>query len=159
MVDVEEVMEKLIEISKDKSDILDEIYFLTIEQSKVIEQEDIEKLNELIDKKQVMINKAQDLDSQFEKIVDELKLVYDVKKLAEIDICKKEVSKIQIVVKAIMDKVKLIRQIEMGNSSLLREMKDNMERKITAIKNGKKAVSNYGYGNMQQHPVYFDKNH
>lgn len=158
MIDVDEVMEKLIEISKNKCSILDEIYSLTVEQSRVIAKEDIEGLNELIDKKQVIIDKAQSLDAQFEKIVDDLKLVYGVSRLDEIDICKTEVEKIQIVVKAIMDKVKLIRKLEMENSSLLREMKDSMERKITAIKTGKKAVSNYGYANLQQ-PVYFDKNH
>ena len=53
MIDVEAVMEKLIEISKNKSDILNEVYSLTVEQSKVIAREDIEGLNDLIDKKQV----------------------------------------------------------------------------------------------------------
>ena len=158
MVDVEAVMGNLIEISKKKSDILNEVYSLTAEQSRVIAKEDIEGLNELIDKKQVVIDKAQELDAKFEEIVDDLKLVYGVKKLDEIEICKDAVEKIQIVIKAIMDKVRLIRQLEMENSNLLREMKDNMERKITSIKAGKKAVSNYGYANMQQ-PVYFDKNH
>ena len=158
MVDVEAVMENLIDISKKKSDILDEIYLLTAEQSRIIAKEDIEGLNELIDKKQVMIDKAQDLDAKFEKIVDDLKLVYDVERLDEIDICKNEVEKIQIVIRAIMEKVKLIRKLEMENSTLLREMKDAMEKKITSIKVGKKAVSSYGYNNLQQ-PVYFDKNH
>ena len=157
MIDVEAVMEKLIEISKNKSDILNDIYSLTVEQSRVIAKEDIEGLNELIDKKQVVINRAQELDVEFEKIVDDLKLVYGVEKLDQIEICKDEVEKIQIVVKAIMEKVKLIRKLEMENSSLLREMKDNMENKIKAIKVGKKAVSNYGYNNLQQ-PVYFNKN-
>lgn len=158
MIDVEEVMEKLIEISKKKSDILNDIYMLTAEQSRIIAKEDIEGLNELIDKKQIYIDEAQELDAQFEKIVDDLKLVYGVNRLDEIDICKAEIEKIQIVVKAIMDKVKLIRNLEMENSNLLREMKDAMERKITAIKTGKKAVSNYGCATFQQ-PVYFDKNH
>ena len=158
MIDVEAVMENLIEISKKKSDILNEVYSLTAEQSRVIANEDIEGLNDLIDKKQVVIDRAQELDAKFEEIVDDLKLVYGVKKLDEIEICKDAVEKIQIVIKAIMDKVKLIRQLEMENSNLLREMKDSMERKITSIKAGKKAVSNYGYANMQQ-PVYFDKNH
>lgn len=157
MIDVEEVMEKLIEISKRKSDILNDIYSLTVEQSRIIAKEDVEGLNELIDKKQVFIDEAQELDAKFEKIVDDLKLVYGVSRLDEIDICKTEVEKIQIVVKAIMEKVKLIRKLEMENSTLLREMKDNIERKITSIKSGKKAVSGYGYANMQ-HPVYFDKN-
>jgi len=158
VIDVEAVMENLIEISKNKSDILNDIYMITVEQSRVIAKEDIEGLNDLIDKKQVLIDNAQNLDSEFEKIVDDLKLVYGVERLDEIDICKEEVSKIQAVVKLIMDKVKLIRKLEMENSSLLREMKDNMEKKIKSIKTGKKAVSNYGYANMQQ-PVYFDKNH
>jgi len=157
VIDVEEVMENLIEISKSKCEILNDVYALTVEQSRVIANEDIEGLNELIDKKQIVIDKAQELDIQFEKIVDDLKLVYGVNKLDEIDICKNEIEKIQIVIRAIMDKVKLIRKLEMENSNLLREMKDNMERRITSIKMGKKAVSNYGYGNMQ-HPVYFDKN-
>jgi flagellar biosynthesis/type III secretory pathway chaperone len=157
VIDVEEVMEKLIEISKKKSDILNDIYSLTVDQSRVIANEDIDGLNELIDKKQVCIDEAKELDAQFEKIVDDLKLVYGVNRLDEIEICKTEVEKIQIVVKAIMDKVKLIRKLEMENSDLLREMKDSIERKITSIKVGKKAVSNYGYGSFQQ-PVYFDKN-
>jgi hypothetical protein len=158
VVDVEEVMEKLIEISKRKSDILNDIYSLTVEQSKVIIKEDIDGLNELIDKKQVFIDEAQELDAQFEKIVDDLKLVYSVERLDQINICKSEVEKIQIVIKAIMEKVKLIRKLEMENSTLLREMKDNMERKIIAIKSGKKVVANYGYSNNMQQPVYFDKN-
>lgn len=158
MLDVENVMENLIEISKQKSGVLDEIYFLTIDQSKVIVKEDIEQLNELIDKKQVLIDEAKALDIKFEKIVDELKLIYSVEKLEDLDICKSEVEKIQIVIKAIMSKVNLIRQLELDNSALLRDMKDNIESKIKAIKMGKKAVSNYGYGKMQQ-PVYFDKNH
>ena len=108
--------------------------------------------------KQILIDKSKDLDTEFEKIVDELKLVYDVERLEDIDICKVQVEKIQIVVSAIMSKVRLIRQLELDNSTLLRDMKDNMEKKIKAIKVGKKAVANYGYGKIQQ-PVYFDKNH
>ena len=77
-------MENLIEISKNKSEILNEVYFLTVEQSRVIAKEDIEGLNDLIDKKQVLIDRAKNLDTEFEKIVDELKLVYDVEKLEEI---------------------------------------------------------------------------
>lgn len=157
MLDVENVMENLIEISKKKSGILDEIYFLTIDQSKVIVKEDIDQLNELIDKKQVLIDDAKVLDAEFEKIVDELKTVYSVDKLEDIDICRSEVEKIQIVIRAIMSKVNLIRQLELDNSALLRDMKDNIENKIKSIKMGKKAVANYGYGKMQQ-PVYFDKN-
>ena len=158
MIDVENVMENLIELSKQKSGILDEIYFLTIDQSKVIMKEDIDGLNELIDKKQVLIDEAKELDAEFEKIVDEIKSFYSVEKLEDIEICRVEVEKIQIVVKAIMSKVNLIRQLEMDNSLLLRNMKDSIETKIKAIKKGKKVVANYGYAKLQQ-PVYFDKNH
>lgn len=156
MIDIEVVMEDLIEISKQKSGILDEIYFLTIDQSKVIVKEDIDGLNELIDKKQELIDDAKGLDTKFEKIVDELKEIYSVEKLEDIDICKVEVEKLQVVIKAIINKVNLIRQLELDNSTLLRDMKDSIENKIKSIKMGKKAVSNYGYGKMQQ-PVYFDK--
>ena len=58
MIDVQVVMEKLIEISKSKSDILNDIYSLTVDQSRVIAKEDIEGLNDLIDKKQVLIDNA-----------------------------------------------------------------------------------------------------
>ena len=145
MIDVEVVMEDLIEISKQKSGVLDEIYFLTIDQSKAIMKEDIDSLNELIDKKQVLIDDAKVLDTKFEKIVDELKEIYSVEKLEDIDICKVGVERLQVVIRAIINKVNLIRQLEMDNSALLRDMKDNIESKIKSIEERIKALNELGF--------------
>ena len=55
LVDLDAVMNTLIEISKEKLLELDKIYNLTVKQQEIIELEDIDGLNELIDKKQAEI--------------------------------------------------------------------------------------------------------
>ena len=156
MLDMENVMETLIQLSEEKYNALEKIYKFTCEQTKAIMSEDIDKLNELIDKKQIEIDTIQSLDIKFEEIVDDLKLVYDIKKLDELNICHEEVKRIQYIISMIMNKVRQIHEVEVENSSELRNSKDRLENKIKGLKAGKKAVSNYGY-NVQV-PVYFDKN-
>jgi len=156
VLDIENIMETLIELSEDKYSFLENVYKLTCEQTGAIEEEDIDKLNELIDRKQLEINNIQSSDIKFEKIVDEIKLVYSINSLDELQVCCDEVKRIQYVISMVMNKVKQIREVEIKNRELLSKSKDELEEKMSKLKSGKKAVSGYGYN--IQNPVYFDKN-
>ena len=156
MLDIEKYMETLIQISEEKYSALEQIYKLTKDQTNAIEEEDIDKLNILINKKQEEINIIKSLDIKFEKIVDEIKLEYNVKKLNELDVCHDDVKRIQYIVNMIISRGKQIHDIEVKNSDELRNAKNYLENKIKNLKIGKKAVS--GYGCNLKNPVYFDKN-
>ncbi|MBQ7668882.1 MAG: flagellar export chaperone FlgN [Clostridia bacterium] len=157
MLEIENVMETLIGLSEEKYGSLEKIYEFTKEQTTAIDDENIELLNDFIDKKQIEINSIKALDIKFEKIVDDIKVVYGIKELKELNVCTEEVKRIQYIVDMIMKKVKQIHDIELKNSESLSKKKNAVESKIKDLKKGKKVVSNYGYNNLQN-PVYFDKN-
>jgi len=153
---VEDIMESLIQFSEEKYNVVEKIYKLTREQTDAIENEDIDKLNELIEKKQFEIKAIQSLDEKYEKILNELKLLYNLTNLDELDVCADEVKRINYIKSMITNKAKQIQDIEINNNSNLRKSKNQLEEKIRNLKVGKKAVSGYGYN--VQNPVYFDKN-
>ena len=157
MLEIENVMETLINLSEEKYSSLEKIYELTKEQTSAINDENINLLNEFIDKKQIEINTIQSLDIKFEKIVEDIKVVYGIKELKDLNVCTEEVKRIPYIVDMIMKKVHQIHDIELKNSENLSHKKDELEGKMTDLKKGKKAVSKYGYNNLQV-PVYFDKN-
>lgn len=157
MVDLDAVMNTLIEISKEKLLGLEKIYNLTIKQKEIIELEDIDGLNELIDKKQAEIDCVQELDKKFENIVGDLKTVYEVSSLDELEFCKSGVLEIKKVVSSIMDKVKKIHALEVENMDAMKLLKGELEKKISHAKTGKKAIFNYGNMGSVQAAVFFDK--
>jgi len=156
VLDIYNSMEMLIQFSEEKYNALERIYKLTCEQTDAIEEEDIDRLNELINKKQIEINTIQSLDKKFEKISDDIKSAYNIKKLDELGKCHDDVKRIEYIRTMIMNKGKQIHDIEENNSSALQNSKNQLEDKMKSLKVGKRAVSGYGYN--VQNPVYFDKN-
>lgn len=155
MFNIENIMETLIQLSEEKYDALDNMYKLTKEQTEAISIEDIDKLNELIHKKQLEINLAQSLDKRIEKILNDIKIMYNINDLSELNVCNEEVKRVQYIFAMTMNKGRQIYELEINNKSELVNSKNHIEEKMRNLKSGKKAVSGYGY-NIQA-PVYFDK--
>lgn len=157
LVDLDSVMDTLIEISKEKSVMLERVYKLTMEQKEVIEEMDIASLNNVIDKKQAEINEIQQLDVKFETIVSDLKTVYDIGSLDELRFCTDKVIKVKEVVTGIMEKLRAIHELELENMNIMKSLKDELETKINHTNTGKRAISNYEGINEVQTAVFFDK--
>ena len=86
MVNLYRIVDNLISLTENKYEQLKDIYLLTEQQALAIEASDMDSLGELIDRKQQKIDIIVNLDSQFENITDDLKTIYDVKSLDELEV-------------------------------------------------------------------------
>ena len=93
-----ELIDKLISISKEKSQLLFEIQEITKRQKEEIKKEDMENLNGILDKKDHIINKINKLDISFLTIFSQIKKQENIQGIDELDVSKypnlKELKKI-----------------------------------------------------------------
>lgn len=157
MVNLDEVMDKLLIIEREKYNILLRVLELTEEQHRVILDFDAEKLNELIDSKQVEINSLEKLDKEFTLIIDDIKSVYDIRSLEELtSLNTLKVSELKSMTNNIMKRVQEIKSYEEENRIILEQQKKEYANKIKQINNGKKAEKMYQSNNIVQ-PFFYDK--
>ncbi len=157
MVNLDRVVNNLISLSENKYEQLKEIYLLTKEQVNAVEELDMEALSTLIDRKQERIDLIVSFDSQFEAIIDDLKLIYNVKSLDELEIessnitiLKDSISKVTSVLKNIID-------IENSNRDKLEVSKAELEKKMNRAQIGKTALRQYSGITNYADAVFFDK--
>lgn len=157
LVNLDRVVENLISLSENKYEQLKEIYVLTEQQANVIEELEIDKLMELIDKKQVKIDCIKGFDSQVKVIEADLKTLYDVETLYDLNSECDGIMILKDVNSKIADIIHQIREIESLNSESLEFVKSRLEDKMASAKVGKIALKSYGGFSGYSDAVFFDK--
>lgn len=156
---INEYINRLIKISRDKKKYLDEMFILTQEQQKIIEAEDMERLNDLIDRKQAAIEAINSLDEEFQKEFKEVKAKYNINNIGELitnedanfEELKEEISEI-------MASIENIKAIEKENSLALSEKKKEMADKIKELNRKKMASGKYmNESVIPPNPAFIDK--
>lgn len=157
MVNLYRVIDNLISLVENKYEQLKEIYLLTKQQSDVIEEADMEALLELIDKKQEKIDLIVKFDSQFEAITDDIKTIYDVKSLDELEAPDTNLSILKEKILRVTDILHQILQIENSNKENMNNKKRQLELKMNKAQTGKVAIRQYGGMTGYADAVFFDR--
>jgi len=157
LVNLYRVIDNLISLVDSKYEQLQEIYLLTIEQAKVIEDDDVQGLLELIDKKQQKIDLVVNFDTQFEAITDDIKTIYDVKSLDELDAQDTNLADLKEKIANVTSILQQIIQIENSNKEKLNKAKHQLEMKMNKAQTGKVAVKQYNGINGYADAVFFDR--
>ena len=157
MVNLYRVIDNLISLVDNKYEQLKEIYLLTKQQAEVIEEADMKSLLELIDKKQEKIDLVVNFDSQFEAITDDIKTIYDVKSLDELEAPDTNLATLKEKILRVTDILHQILQIENSNKEKMNDAKHQLESKMSKAKTGKVAIKQYGGVGGYADAVFFDR--
>ncbi|QQY80083.1 FlgN protein [Keratinibaculum paraultunense] len=123
-----EKIDELVTISREKYKLLEDMCKYTIAQKEYIEKEDMDSLNELLDKKDTLIKKIDQLDISFLIIFSQVKKEEAVENIEQLDI-KKYPN-----LKELKDVVVEISSILMTLSLLDKENSENIKQKLKATK-------------------------
>ena len=157
MINLYRVVDNLISLVENKYDQLKDIYLLTQQQTEIIEESDMEALTELIDKKQQKIDLIVTFDSQFEAITDDIKTIYDVKSLDEIEAESANIAILKDVISKVNGVLHQIIQIENINKEKMKNAKNRLEIKMSNANTGKTAIRQYSGISAYSDAVFFDK--
>ena len=157
MLDLEKVVNKLISLSEEKYIFLEDILLLTEKQTAVIELSDIDGLNLLIDRKQEKLDNIKFLDTEFEAIVSDLKTLYEINNLDELEVKCGKIINLKDCISRIMDKLREISSLEQLNKEKMIKAKDELQEKIVNAANGKRAINQYGNFSAHTNPYFIDR--
>ena len=157
MVNLYRVIANLISLAENKYEQLHDIYLLTQQQTNAIEEADIEALTELIDRKQQKIDLIVTFDSQFEAITDDIKTIYNVKSLDELEVESSNIIILKDNISKVTELLYQIIQIENINKEKISAAKDRLEVKMSKAQTGRTAVRQYSGIATYTDAVFFDK--
>lgn len=157
MINLYRVVDNLVSLVKSKYEQLQDVYVLTEQQSNAIETLDMEELNRLIDEKQERINLIMTFDSQFEAIVDDIKTIYEIKSLDELEFESDNIIKLKDMISKVTGILRQILQIENSNKEKMNASKLELEMKMKNAQTGKIAMKQYSGISNYSDAVFFDR--
>ncbi|WP_139380264.1 flagellar export chaperone FlgN [Maledivibacter halophilus] len=161
MVDIMEnqnIIKKLIHISKEKKALMQNIFDLTNRQRRFLELEKIETVLKQIDLKDKYISEVDELDVKFYTLFNELKKNLAVDSIDKMDVEKYPQMKIlKDIVKKILKLTEKIKIVDNQNINMLKQDMDEIRDKLKGVKKGQKATNAYGAYKNQISSMFFDK--
>ena len=139
-----ELIDELISISKEKSQLLDEILNCTKIQQKEINEEDMENLNEILNKKDHIIKEINKLDVSFLTIFSQIKKEENVEDIDELDIDKyANLRELKKIVKEVSSSLIAISLIDEENNKAMKVKLEETKMELRKIQDGKRAYKGY----------------
>ena len=157
MINLYRVVDNLISLAENKYEQLQEIYLLTQQQTNTIEESDIELLDELIEKKQEKIELIRGFDSQFQAITNDIKTIFEVKSLDELEEESTNITFLNEILSKVNSILHQIIQMENVNKEKINLARNQLERKIGNARTGKTAIKQYSGIQVYSDAVFFDK--
>lgn len=145
---------RLTELLDYKKILLDDFYKLTIVQKKLIENDDIDKLNRIIKNKEELISKINLLDKDFLEIYNELKEENNIRSLSELDIDKVYLARLKEITNRCDSLMQDIKVQDESNNSMMENNFEDVKTKLREIKRGKTTTNKY-YNKSQNTDGYF----
>ena len=154
----EKYIEKLLESTGRKHEILLEILRLTREQSAAINEDGIEKLEKLVLEKQGLIEQVDKLDEEFNACFQHLKREVKVESLDEMQVMKIEgLKELQEAVKQIIGLINEISEIEKQNADIARNLLHSFKNELMKINRSKLIKQAYGFNAAQSVSYFIDR--
>lgn len=139
-----ENINSLINLSKDKKNMLEEILRQTEKQTDLIINDKLDEMEILLEEKQKIMNEIDLLDMRFLEIYNDIKSTEKIDSIHHIDINKysnlKELKNIVKSINSILDKIS---KLDKENTSKMKESLESVRSNIKNVKNGKKAYKGY----------------
>lgn len=157
LVNLYRVIDNLISLAENKYEQLQDIYLLTEQQTIAIENSDMEILSELIDRKQEKIDIIVTFDAQFEAITDDIKTIYEVKSLDELEVESANIVFLKDIISKVTELLQQIIEIENVNKEKMNYTKRQLEIKMNNAQTGKTAIKQYSGISNYSDAVFFDK--
>jgi hypothetical protein len=154
----EKYIQRLNEILQKKILLLQDILVLTKAQAEVINEDEIDSLNKLIDKKQTKIDVVNELDEEFNVYFQRLKSSLGVKSIAGLDASGLEGAKeLKDVTAEILNLINRISELEKQNTGNGKSLLDHLGGEIKKINQNKKVSSAYSPGPVSVPSYFIDK--
>lgn len=152
----EEYIKRLIELSDKKRILLQDMHILTQEQAEAIAAQDVKRLEELVENKQLKIDGINKLDEEFEVYQKRLKQTLGVSSLDEVQNMKIEgISCLKEIIGSIFAIMKEISELEQDNNLKAKEVLNALGEELKKINAGKKVNAAYNYSSNIGEPSYF----
>lgn len=158
MDNVNSTVTELISLIDRKRQLFDSIMEITQEQKKDIEENGANSIEELVNRKQTVIDSVDAIDKSFTGVLDLLKKQLNVGSLEEVDFAKYPALKIlKLKVEGIMSLAQNIMKIEESNKEKLSLLMNALKKEMKQMSIGKKSVKAYETPIISNDGVYIDK--
>lgn len=153
-----DIINSLIKLSEEKILHLMRILDYTKKQNEVIVNENMERLEKYIEKKQKEIDIIKGLDDRFAEEYNKLIEVLKVDSLDEVNISEyTNIKRLKTTIIKITELLNSISEVEKTNKASMNENFRKLKGKLKKVKKGKKVTKGYnGYKNMQE-SIFFNK--
>ncbi|GEM_PF-290539 len=154
----EAYIERLLEITNGKYAYLKEMLKLTTEQADVLDGDHMERLEEILDSKQKIIEKVDRLDDEFEVYFHRLKTESGIKSLEELNVSDiKGLKELKASVSNVMGILKEMSELDKSNNSRAKKALEDIRSEIKNISVAKKVNTAYGSTPVQTESYFIDK--
>ncbi len=153
----EKYVRKLTEVSQIKYTLLQQALDLTQLQTDALSKEDLDRLGQIIEKKQKVIDQIAPYDTDFEVYFKRLKYELKVESLDELKNTKIDgIRELKAVIDGIVKLMDQINEIDGKNQSVAREQRDKLSLEITKLRQGKTVNSAYNPKPITTNSSMFD---
>ncbi|WP_069650350.1 flagellar protein FlgN [Caloranaerobacter ferrireducens] len=150
-------IEKLLSLLKEKHKLLNEILEITNLQTKIIKEQKYDRLNNLINSKQLRIDKINSIDSRFNKAFENIRQEYNIEEIYELDVGNENLIKFKKLTEDMYNIMTQIHQVEKKNNEIIQKDYELVKAKLKQIKKGKQVTSNYYRIPVQIEGYFIDK--
>lgn len=141
-----------------KKQLFDNIIEITLQQKRDIEENAAGSIEELVNKKQAVINNVNEIDKTFFELAELLKKQLKVDSLEKADLAKYPALKaLKPKVEEIMTLAKEIMEIEVFNKEKLTAIMDDMKKEMRQMSVGRKSIKAYENPVINNDGIYVDK--
>jgi hypothetical protein len=158
METINTIITDLLSLIDSKKQLFDNIMEITLEQKKDIEGNAANNIEELVKRKQTVIDNTDKIDRSFSEVFNLLKKQLKVNSLEEVDFTKYPILKIlKNKVEEIMSQAENIMKIEESNKEKLALMMSELKKEMKQLSVGKKSVKAYETPTFSNDGIYIDK--
>ncbi len=158
METVNSAITELLNLINSKRQLFDSIMEMTLEQKKDIEGNEANNIGELVNQKQSVIDRIDEIDKSFAEKFNLLKKQLKVNTLEEVDFTKYPVLKIlKFKVEEIMSLAQKIMKIEESNKEKLAQKMNELKTEMKQMSIGKKSLKAYEVPVINNDGIYIDK--
>ncbi|NLV75889.1 MAG: flagellar protein FlgN [Tissierellia bacterium] len=139
-----EKIDKLISISEEKAKLLEDMRQYTIVQKEYIEEEDMDSLNENLDKIDDLIKQVDKLDLSFLNIFSQIKKDENVENIDELDLDKyPNLNKLKEIVTEISSTLMALSLLDKENNKNMKQKLESTKMELKKVKEGQRAYKGY----------------
>ncbi len=158
MVDRSQMINTLTSLLDEKYSLLLELKSLTWQQSQAITESNVDLVNELVEKKQVIIDKINVLDSKFDEIFSAFKKQSGIESIAQLrSDDAKELLPLKSAVEKVVDLINQLKTLEQENQNKAKRLLNALGDGLRRIRDGRKLNSAYNPGPLQYPSYFIDK--